>query len=92
MKRHWKNLSLLLVSDCNDIILIYEILKYFMCTLLYSKPTFLIFTFNISFTDDDLMTVNIATRDHIHQLKHDNHDSDSMEVIELKHSKGKELG
>ena len=38
------------------------------------------------------MTVNIATRDHSHQLKHDNHDSDSMEVIELKHSKGKELG
>ena len=38
------------------------------------------------------MTVNIAIRGHSHQLQHDNHDSDSMEVIELKHSKGKELG
>ena len=38
------------------------------------------------------MTVSIVTRGHSHQLKCDYHKSDSMEVVELKHSKGKELG
>ena len=39
------------------------------------------------------MTVNIVTRAHSsHQLKHDYYKSDSIEVVELKHSKGKELG
>ena len=38
------------------------------------------------------MTVNIVTKGHSHQLKHDYHKIDSIEVVELRHSKGKELG